>query len=670
LDYYKADKTGKERSEKPAAGKKRFSTYWIIVVLFLTLLAGGTGIFLFVSNRPEATKGRDLIVSALPGKKPVFYHLEIEKNGQEYFLKASDIFSITYRDEFVIRDASTSSPFGWGITIDMKDLGVPRAGRVLLRGVDIVDRIMKSEGRDRSSDKEYRIKVLHRGDIIASIPVRVEVTPQDWLRLAREAPEGKSRIESLKRAGEMSGTDTQVNRMLAKAYLQEGNRKKAVDEYQKILRKRPDDLKALAELAGIYLEEKKYSEAVHIYRKIIKLKPGDAAAHANMAFAYQGLGNLEAAKTEYHESLRKEPDNVAVRYRLGEVYEKKGQPAQAAEQFRIALKKKPGDTAIQSALAAASLKAGKYDEAISLYKELIRRNPRSASLHANLGLAYGGKKRVKEEIASYRKALELNPRDSTVMYNLAVAYEKKGMAKEAFRMYESVLKLRPDDADALAKMAEYFIKEKKYGRALQLYEKAVKRSPKDPVIMAQYAYALGEMKKYREAASGYEKALKLGSKDPQVHYNLAYTYDKLGETAKAVREYENFAAVRPTMDVLSKLADYYMKLNQYGGAVKAYERMIKLQPKKASLYAGLGYAHGLNGNIDSEIECYKRALRYDRNNEDVHLKLGAAYEKKKMWSEALAEYNKAYRINPDSREAARKIPQLRILMIREKHKET
>jgi tetratricopeptide (TPR) repeat protein len=178
------------------------------------------------------------------------------------------------------------------------------------------------------------------------------------------------------------------------------------------------------------------------------------------------------------------------------------------------------------------------------------------------------------------------------------------------------------------------------------------------------------MKKYREAAVYYEKALRQGARDPQIHYNLAYTYDKLGEKRKAIAEYEKYAATRPTMDILSKLADHYMKTNNYSGAVKSYERMIKIQPRKASLYAGLGYAHGLKGNTDKEIDYYRKALRYDMENEDVHLKLGAAYEKKQMWNEALAEYSKAYQLNPDSSRAARKIPQLKIKIIRQKHKET
>lgn len=670
MDYYKAEEKRNDKSKKPLRGEKRVHVVRTVLILVLILIAGGALALFLKSDRLSTLRIKDVIISALPGQKPIFYHLEIEKNGKEYFLKTTDVFDITYRDEFVIKDVSTSSLFGRGVSVDMEELGIPKAMKVLLKGVDLVDRVMQGEGRGLEPAGEYRIRVTYSGEVIAAIPVKVVVTPQDWLRVAKEAKSGKSQIESLKQAGELTKSDPQVNRMLAKAYIQEGMHEKAVREYQKVLRRKPDDVIALAELAKIYLDRKKYNDAVAQYKKIVKIKPGDAAAYANMAFAYGGLGNWEAAKAAYLESLKRAPDNVTVRYHLAETYEKTGQSVQAAEQFRIALRGKPGDRAIMTALAASYLKARKYDEAIRIYNELIRKSTKDASLYANLGLAYGGKGKINEEISSYKKALALNPRNATVHFNLAMAYEKKGMAKDAAKEYEKTLKLKPDDADALAKIGESFVREKKYSQAIKLYERAVKKSPKNPGLLANYAYALGEMKKYGEAATYYEKALRQGARDPQIHYNLAYTYDKLGEKRKAIAEYEKYAATHPTMDILSKLADHYMKANNYSGAVKSYERMIKIQPKKASLYAGLGYAHGLKGNIDKEIDNYRTALRYDRDNEDVHLKLGAAYEKKEMWNEALAEYSKAYQLNPDSSRTARKIPQLKIKIIRQKHKET
>ncbi len=601
MDYYKSEDVRKEEKPRKPSRTRKVSLLWTGVALVLVMVLTGALFFFSPSKGATLSRFRDTMRSLVPGAAPAFSHVEIEKNGKEYLLTEKDVFEITYRDEFVIKRVSTSSLFGWGITVDMEGLTDGSVVNVLFKGLDLVDRVMKEGGKSRESEQVFRLRVRYRGEVIAAVPVKVEITPQDWVRAAKETGSEASRIASLRRAAEMSQADPSVHRMLAKAYLREGKHEKAVQEYQKVLKQRPEDLSALADLAKVNLDRKKYNDAVDLYKRIIRINPKDAAAHANMAYAYGGLGNWEAAKSAYQESLKWGADNATVRYHLAEAYEKTGKHSQAADQYRLALKTKPGDAAIMSAFGASSLRAGKYDEAIRIYSELIRKNRRDAAYHANLGLAYGGKGQVREEIASYKKSLQLNAKNPTVHFNLAGAYER--------------------------------------------------------------------LKMTREAAREYEKALKLGAKDPQIHYSLAQAYDKLGQGRKAVVEYEKYAAVHPTPDVLQVLAGHYLKMKQWSGAIKSYERMLKLTPKKASLYADLGRVYGLKGDVDKEIGHYRTALRYDRENEGVHLLLGAAYEKKKMWKESLEEYRYAYQLNPESGKAARKIPQLKIKILQQKHKE-
>ncbi len=51
------------------------------------------------------------------------------------------------------------------------------------------------------------------------------------------------------------------------------------------------------------------------------------------------------------------------------------------------------------------------------------------------------------------------------------------------------------------------------------------------------------------------------------------------------------------------------------------------------------------------------------------MSLGAAYEKKGLFQEALKAYTSAYELNPDATKAARKIPQMKIRIIQQKQKE-
>ena len=111
-----------------------------------------------------------------------------------------------------------------------------------------------------------------------------------------------------------------------------------------------------------------------------------------------------------------------------------------------------------------------------------------------------------------------------------------------------------------------------------------------------------------------------------------------------------------------------MKAKDYDAALKTYRQLAAADPKRGHAYANMGVIYGLKGQTDKAIESYRSAVKVDREDEGAWLGLGEAYEKKKMYKEALEAYKAAYQINPESR-AAERIPQLRIRMLEDKHKE-
>jgi tetratricopeptide (TPR) repeat protein len=232
------------------------------------------------------------------------------------------------------------------------------------------------------------------------------------------------------------------------------------------------------------------------------------------------------------------------------------------------------------------------------------------------------------------------------------------------------LKINPGDMEALIRVADIELKNKRYSEAIKNYEKVVTSSPRKASIYANLGFAYGELKKYKQSSENYEKSIKHGVKDPQIRYNLAYTYDKLGKKKEAMREYEKLASSRPTMEALDSLADLYMKEKRYDSAIKIYKKMTVLNPKRASVYSSLGYVYGLKNNIEKEIEYYRISLKYDAEDDHVHLSLAAAYEKQGMYEDALKAYRVAYELNPDSSTAAKKIPALKVKLLQRKYQDS
>ena len=194
----------------------------------------------------------------------------------------------------------------------------------------------------------------------------------------------------------------------------------------------------------------------------------------------------------------------------------------------------------------------------------------------------------------------------------------------------------------MEKAASFEYRTKQYAQAVRLYERIVQKSKHKSVVYTNMGFVYGELKKYAADAASYEKAIRHGNRDPQVVYNLAYTYQKLGKTREAIRFHEQYAAQHPSQDVLNILSEYYLQEKLYDKAILAYRRLLSLDPKKASVYANLGYVYSLKGDVNKAIEFYKLSLKYDAEDDVVHVNLGMAYEKKGMLAEALNAFKTAY----------------------------
>lgn len=599
--------------------------------------------------------------------KPHFYYLEMEKNGKDIFVHVNESLEVTYRDEFVVKSVASDDIEGKHITVNIEGLGKGANDLgVLMRGVDLVNKIMQkgvmSQGGGTVSD--YSIRVNYENEVLAKIPMRVVITPQDWLRFAKDTTNVKIQIEYLKKAIALNSEDAGVRKILAGIYTKLGRLDDAIVQYQAILAVHPEDEPVLRELARCHIRKKEYDRAIEISKKLIKINPQDAEAYTSMGFSFEGKGLWNQAIVNYSAAVKYDPENYAVRFRLGDAYIHLKKMTPAIEQYEYIVKHSRDKNLALLALGDAYLKIKKFDDAVKYYREVIKHQPRFAVAYANLAAAYAGKGNIQEELAALKKAASLDPDQPVIRFNLGAAYEKSKLDSEAAKEYEHVLKIKPDDSDAIERLADLFFKSKNFDQAVKYYGKLARIHPRNSAIFSNLGFAYGELKDYAESAENYKKAIKLGAKSSNLHYNLAYTYGKLGREKDAIAEYEKISPL--TKEVLSILAQYYLKEKKNDQAIKYYKKIVLLEPKKAAPYSSLGYAYAAHGDWDRAIENYLIALKYDREDDELSANLGEAYEKKELYPEALKAYTNAHELNPESQRANRRIPKLKILLLQKK----
>ena len=205
-----------------------------------------------------------------------FYFLRREEDGTDIQVGADETLEISYRDEFVIKSVDSDDLAGKYTSVMIEGMG--KEGNqigVLFRGIDLVNRIMKSDAgvKDVQAVNLYRINVSYQKEMIAAVPLRIVIKPQDWLRFARENKDVGAQIEFLKKAVSQNKEDAGVRRILAGIYLKQKRTDEAASLYEEVLRIKPDDTLVMKELARCYLKGNQYDPAIRVLSGLVVKPP-------------------------------------------------------------------------------------------------------------------------------------------------------------------------------------------------------------------------------------------------------------------------------------------------------------------------------------------------------------------------------------------------------------
>jgi hypothetical protein len=155
------------KASRPARKGRKSTKIRIIVIILAILTAWGLAAFRFpgiIQGIPEGwTRIRNTFSFIILDQKPHFYALILEKNGKDYRLTSRDIFEVSYRDEFVIKEISTDVLFGGGIAADIEGIGGKNDFGKLLKGIDLVDKAVLTgrNGVEENKPGDFSLRITY-----------------------------------------------------------------------------------------------------------------------------------------------------------------------------------------------------------------------------------------------------------------------------------------------------------------------------------------------------------------------------------------------------------------------------------------------------------------------------------------------------------------------------
>jgi tetratricopeptide (TPR) repeat protein len=227
--------------------------------------------------------------------------------------------------------------------------------------------------------------------------------------------------------------------------------------------------------------------------------------------------------------------------------------------------------------------AGIFKGAIPLLEKAIRKNPKHRTWYLFFsGLAYLSTGMNEKAIAVFRKYVSRKPENADAHAWLGIALIAAGRPAEAVQMLEKALSLNPDRPSWYeGDLAVARIGAGKPEEAVKMMEGLVNRYPDNAETCRQFSMVLGLAGRHEEALQMAEKAVELMEKRPPIY--PAYFYQALGGA--------------------------YFLTEQYGEAITALKKVIRLWPEDVYGHLGLTASYVLVGRMDEARVEAKEVLR-------------------------------------------------------------
>lgn len=400
-----------------------------------------------------------------------------------------------------------------------------------------------------------------------------------------------------------------------------------------------------------YLEAGQYNRAVSEFEAAIKLDANFIEAHCALCRAYLEQDELEKAGASVTAALKLDATHqpalllcdtlIQAHYDRGKEYLNTERYAEAASIFQkgltlnadLARGSQVSDVEnkhIYVHLGAAYIRLKAYEEAIDALQNAIALDADLVDAHYNLGYAYVEQGSYDQALPHLERAIASAPNLKRAHYHLARAHRELGNLEAATHALAETLRLDPN-----------------YQRAHELAN-AIKQAHYNRGI----TYLNDE--RYSEAVTAFQNAITLDPDFTTAHYNLGFTYLKMETYSRAVDALQRTIALDGSYKTAHhSLALAYLGQQELGKAREAAREALKLDPNYQPASALLEAIDPSFTPPETQVvtspepEQPIQQQPAAKSNQETHYELGIAYRDSKMYTEALAEFQKAIDLDPD-----------------------
>ena len=322
---------------------------------------------------------------------------------------------------------------------------------------------------------------------------------------------------------------------------------RAEHELKQVIRLKPDNANAYANLGVIALSRADYTTASRSFETAIQKAPSLWSARSLLGVCRIRTGDRRAGEKLIEESLPHVGSSIVRKQAglaLADSYASSDQIGKAAGVIDLLRRGNPGDTDILYATYRIF-----SDFASSAVNALARTAPDSARVHELLGQNLLSQDNASGAVSEYRRALESEPHLPGLHFELGQALLLSAVGNaatraEAEKEFRAELEINPADPNAWYELGEFAFERGEFSGAADNFRRAL--AFRRDFVEARIALgkSLAGDGKVSQAVEQYSEAIRLAPDNDVAHYRLAQAYKKLGHDSAARQEFQQYRQLK------------------------------------------------------------------------------------------------------------------------------
>jgi tetratricopeptide (TPR) repeat protein len=264
---------------------------------------------------------------------------------------------------------------------------------------------------------------------------------------------------------------------------------------------------------------------------------------------------------------------------------------------------------------------------------------------------------VNNAIENYKAAIKADPSSSLLAEELSDLYSQSGRMRDGQTDAEQAIKTNPNDLAAHRVLARIYVRqidaqrgrvnEQMLRQATLEYQKITELAPKDPDAWVWLGRLQSASQNTDAAEKSFRKALDLEPDNEDGLTGLATVLGIKGDGTGAADLLKRAAEKDPSAESLSRLADAYEQMKEYGLAADTLRHALELNPpngpeleRKMAMYLISAERY------DEALQAYQELVADDPTDADAYLRMSQLYRQKRDLVKAREASDKAKAIDP------------------------